>query len=78
LLKNAGFNRFEKHNPVETKSTLSLTFKYAVCNTAYPKNGTKVSLRSVARQFNVQPTQIRKRKKILEENFRQTESTIRK
>jgi hypothetical protein len=40
----------KKQAPVKSKRTLSLSFKYAVCNAAYLKNGAKVSLRSIARQ----------------------------
>jgi hypothetical protein len=68
------FNRYEKLAPVKKKRTFSLSLKYAVVNKAYPKNGAKVSLRSVAREFNVQPTQIRKWKKVINKLNQQLES----
>jgi Brinker DNA-binding domain len=68
--------RFEKHAPVKSKRTLCLSFKYTACNTVYPKNGSKVTLRSVASQFNVQPTQVRKWMKILDNLNQQLESDV--
>jgi hypothetical protein len=65
---------FEKLAPAKTKRTLSLAYKYAVCNKACPKNGVKVSLRQVAREYNVQPSQICRWKQIIDKINLQLES----
>jgi hypothetical protein len=59
------FNRFSKVIPSKGKRTVSLAFKYEVTNKAFPPSGETVSIRKVAREYNVQPSQIRRWKLIL-------------
>jgi Transposase len=53
--------------PLSGRRNFSLAFKQDVVNKAYPNDGTKSSIKAIARQFTIQPNQIRAWKKRFDE-----------